>query len=99
MALSDSEQRRLDEIERALLDEDPHIFPHFPAVTDRRRPILTALVLLLIGMPVLIVGLVLTAVTLAIGSVISVVGAATIGTAVLLVGLPFISARSEMTRR
>jgi len=50
-------------------------------------------------MPVLIVGLVLTAVTLAIGSVISVVGAATIGTAVLLVGLPFISARSEMTRR
>ncbi len=78
MALSDSEQRRLEEIERALEDESPLI---------RRPRRLAAVSLLLIGMLVLLIGLVMTAVTLVVGIVISVVGAAISGAALFFAGL------------
>ncbi len=74
MGLSDSEQRRLDEIERALADEDPRGLTHSSIDLGRRRRRLVGAGVLLAGMLVLLVGLVMTAVTLVGGVVISIVG-------------------------
>jgi Flp pilus assembly protein TadB len=83
MALSDSEQRRLDEIERALADEDPRRLTHVSIDPGRRRRRLVGACVLLVGTLVLLVGLVLTAVTLIVGVVISIVGVGICVTAVL----------------
>jgi hypothetical protein len=81
MALSDSEQRRLDEIERALADEGGARQSEESGRGHRR---LVAVGVLLAGMAVLLVGLVMTAVTLIAGIVVSVVGAGISGAAVFV---------------
>lgn len=88
MVLSDSEQRKLDEIERALAEEGAQKSQHAPVDLRRRHRTLVAVGVLVTGMVVLLVGLVMTAVTIFVGIVISVVGAGISGVAVVsLAGL------------
>ena len=74
MPLSEHEQRMLDEIERALYQDDPK-FATSVNVTRirRRRPILFGLVFLA-GLVLLIVGVISTQSVLAVGVGVSVVG-------------------------
>jgi hypothetical protein len=88
MALSDSEQRRLDEIERAFADEGgAQQTDHRSEEPGRSHRRLVAVGVLLAGMAVLLVGLVMTAVTLIAGIVVSVVGAGISGAAVFVAGV------------
>jgi hypothetical protein len=73
MGLSESEQRKLDEIERALQREDPGFAASISIQRVRRRRIVLAIAFLL-GVVVLLIGLVLTAQSVIVGVVISVVG-------------------------
>jgi hypothetical protein len=74
MPLSEHEQRMLDEIERALYQDDPK-FATSVNVTRmrRRRPILAALAFVL-GLVMLVVGVIATQSILALGVVVSVLG-------------------------
>lgn len=74
MGLSDSEQRRLHEIERALADEDSRRPTHSSIDLGRRHRRLVGACALMVGMLVLLVGLVITAVTLVGGVLVSIVG-------------------------
>ncbi|MTD16523.1 DUF3040 domain-containing protein [Nakamurella sp. YIM 132087] len=74
MPLSEHEQRMLDEIERALYQDDPK-FATSVNVTRlrRRRPILAGLAFLL-GLVMLVVGVIASQSLLALGVIVSVVG-------------------------
>jgi len=88
MVLSDSEQRKLDEIERALAEEGAQKSQHSSVDLRRRHRTLVAVGALMTGIVVLLVGLVMTAVAILVGIVISVVGAGISGVAVVyLAGL------------
>lgn len=74
MALSEHEQRMLDQIEQALLADDPKFASSVnPARIRRRRPMLSAL-LLVLGVVALVVGVIATQQSLLLGVTISVVG-------------------------
>ncbi len=76
MALSEGEQRRLDEIERALRSEDPGFADTITITRVRRhRKVLAALVFVL-GMLALVAGLVTTDASLWAGIVIVAAGVA-----------------------
>lgn len=74
MGLSEHEQRMLDEIERALYEDDPK-FVSSVNVTRmrRRRPIVAALGFVL-GLVMLVVGVIATQSVMAVGVIVSVVG-------------------------
>lgn len=74
MALSDSEQHRLDEMERALLQDDPKFAARVSIGHVRRRRRFAAAALFVLGMMVLLAGLVATAETTLTGVLISVLG-------------------------
>jgi hypothetical protein len=74
MPLSDDEQRRLDEIERALYHDDPKFAAGLSLQRLRRRRIVAAAAAVVIGMVLLVVGLVLTSAALVVGLIISVAG-------------------------
>lgn len=74
MPLSDDEQRRLDEIERALRADDPRFAAGHSIERVWRRRTVVAAVVLLIGVVLLVVGLVITQGSLAAGLIISIVG-------------------------
>jgi hypothetical protein len=86
MALSDSEQRKLDEIERALAGAGAHRPQQPSADLGRRHRRLVAVGVLLIGMLILLIGLVATAVALVVGIVISVIGVGMCAVAVAIAG-------------
>jgi len=72
--LSDDEQRRLDEIERALYRDDPAFAAGQSITPLRRRRLIAAAAVVLIGMVLLVVGLVMTSSSAMVGALISVTG-------------------------
>ncbi len=74
MGLSESEQRKLDEIERALEQEDPRFAASISIQRVRRRRRTVVAIAFLLGVTVLLIGLVETAQSVIAGVVISVVG-------------------------
>jgi multidrug efflux pump subunit AcrB len=84
MALSDGEQRRLDEIERALRSEDPGFAATITISRVRRHRAVVAAVAFVLGMLCLVVGLVTTDAALWAGIAIAVIGVlAMVGATVL----------------
>jgi hypothetical protein len=75
MPLSEGEQRRLDEIERALKTEDPKFAANITIDRLRRHGAIVAIGLFVVGMIALVVGLVTADALLVVGIVISVLGA------------------------
>ena len=74
MPLSEDEQRRLDEIERAFHRDDPRFAAGQSFERFRRRLVIAGGAAVLIGMVLLVVGLVLTQATLVVGLIVSVAG-------------------------
>jgi uncharacterized membrane protein YiaA len=81
MALSDSEQKRLDEIERALLQDDPKFAAKVSIGHVRRRRRFAATAVFVLGMVVLLAGLVDTAQSTLTGVLISILGVLMMGAA------------------
>lgn len=82
MGLSEHEQRMLDEIERALYEDDPKFATSVNVGRlRRRRPILSAVGLLL-GLVMLVVGVITTQSIMVLGVIVSVVGFLVMVTAV-----------------
>ena len=74
MALSKDEQHTLDEIERALRDEDP-VFVHTVDFDRLRlRRVMTGALVFLLGMVVLVGGAIASQAQLAIGVIVGVAG-------------------------
>ena len=84
MPLSEGEQRRLDEIERALRNEDPNFAATITISRVKRHRALVAALVFMVGMVGLVVGLVTTDASLWAGIVISVLGAAAMATGAVL---------------
>lgn len=74
MALSEGEQRKLDEMERALQRDDPRFAASVSIEHIRRRRRIAGSAGFLLGIVVLLTGLVTTAETLVVGLVIRVAG-------------------------
>jgi len=72
--LSEDEQRRLDEIERALYKDDPKFAAGQSLNRLRWRRLVAAAAVVLIGMVLLVVGLVMTNSALVVGVIVSVAG-------------------------
>jgi len=88
MPLSEDDQRKLDQIEQALTNDDPQFAQTVNIDRWRRRRIALAGASFTIGMVVLIVGLVITQAVLVLGVITSIAGALTMtaATAVFLRG-------------
>ena len=88
MPLSEDDQRKLDQIEQALTNDDPQFAQTVNIDRWRRRRIALTGASFTIGMVVLIVGLVITQAVLVLGVIISIAGALTMtaATAVFLRG-------------
>lgn len=84
MALSDGEQRRLDEIARGLAIEDPTFAQRITHEGLRRPRIVVAVAVFVMGMVALVLGLVLTDASLVFGLIILAAGLAAMGTAVVV---------------
>ncbi len=88
MALSEDEQRRLDEMERALTRDDPQFAAGVSIDHLRRRRRIVGASVFLIGIIVLLAGLVTTAESTTAGVVIGVAGALIMIAAVVAVSFP-----------
>ena len=88
MPLSEDDQRKLDQIEQALTNDDPQFAQTVNIDRWRRRRIALAGAAFTIGTVVLIVGLVITQAVLVLGVITSIAGALTMtaATAVFLRG-------------
>ncbi len=84
MALSDGEQRRLDEIARGLTLEDPSFAQRITHAGLRRPRIVVAVALFVMGMVALVLGLVLTDASLWFGLTIVAAGLGCMGAAVII---------------
>ena len=87
MALSDAERRTIDEIEEALLREDPRFASSVSGERFqqlRRRWIVLPTLLFVLGAVMLVAGLVATHAVLVAGAIVAVVGFAAMPTAILL---------------
>ncbi|MDQ6658054.1 MAG: DUF3040 domain-containing protein [Actinomycetota bacterium] len=74
MPLSEHEQRMLDEIERALYQDDPKFATSVDVTRIRRRRPIAAAIVFVFGLVCLVVGVIATQSILALGVVVSVVG-------------------------
>jgi cytochrome c oxidase assembly factor CtaG len=74
MPLSEHEQRMLDEIERALYEDDPKFATSVNVSRIRRRRPIVAGCLFVAGLVALVVGVIATQSFLAIGVIVSVIG-------------------------
>lgn len=74
MALSEGEQRRLDEMERALQRDDPQFTARVSLGYVRGRRLIAAAAVFLVGVVVLLTGLVLSSAATVIGVIVSVAG-------------------------
>ena len=74
MPLSEDDQRRLDEIERALQRDDPKFAAGHSLERFRQRRLVAAGAVVLIGMVSLVVGLAVTQPALLLGVIFSVAG-------------------------
>ena len=88
MPLSEDEQRRLDEIERAFRDHDPKFAARQTIARVWLRRTVAAAATVMIGMVLLVVGLITTQAVLAVGVIVSVTGFLT-----MVGGAAFISRR------
>ncbi len=84
MPLSEGEQRRLDEIERALRNDDPNFAATITISRVKRHRAAVAALVFLVGMVGLVVGLVTTDASLWAGIVISMLGVAAMGAGAVL---------------
>lgn len=84
MPLSEGEQRRLDEIERALKLDDPKFAATITIDGFRRHRAIVCGSLFLVGMVVLVTGLVITDAALWAGVVVSLLGLVAMVTAVAI---------------
>ena len=86
MPLSEDDQRRLDEFERALLRDDPRFAALQSLGRLQRRRMVAAGAVALVGVVLLVVGLVVTQAALLVGVIVSVAGFLTMvgGAAVLI---------------
>ena len=84
MALSEGEQRRLDEIERALRTDDPKFAATITIEHARRHRFVVAALLFVLGMVILVAGLVTADAALWLGVVVSVAGFAAMVAGALL---------------
>ncbi|MGS0684470.1 DUF3040 domain-containing protein [Nakamurella sp. GG22] len=78
MALSEGEQRTLDAIERALLQDDPRDAASIAPGDARQDHLLVALLCAMVGVLSLVTGLVLTEQTLLVGVVFCIAGVGTV---------------------
>jgi uncharacterized membrane-anchored protein len=83
MPLSDDEQRKLDQIERALA-EDPGFADSVSIERIRRRRLILAAAVFTIGVVLLLAGLVTTSAALVAGVILSAVGVLTMTTGIVL---------------
>lgn len=74
MPLSEDDQRKFDEIERSLFDEDPVFSTTITIVHLRRRRVLATVAAFSAGIFLLVAGLVSTQGSLALGVLISIAG-------------------------
>lgn len=74
MPLSEHEQRMLDEIERALYQDDPKFATSVNVSRIRRRRPILAAIAFVIGLVLLVVGVIATQSVLTLGVIVSVVG-------------------------
>jgi hypothetical protein len=74
MPLSEHEQRMLDEIERALYENDPKFATSVDVTRMRRRRPIVSAVLFVVGLVALVVGVIATQNVLALGVTVSVLG-------------------------
>jgi hypothetical protein len=88
MPLSEGEQRRLDEIERALKTEDPKFAANITIDRLRRHGAIVAAGLFVLGMIALVVGLVTADALLVVGIIISVLGALAMAAGVAMYLVP-----------
>jgi MFS family permease len=89
MPLSEDDRRRLEQIERALADEDPRFADRINSTMWHPRRLIIGIVVFVLGMVVLVAGLVTTHAWLWFGVLVGVVGAAAMaGSAVLLLRGP-----------
>ena len=89
MPLSEDDQRRLDEIERALYRDDPQFAAGQSLERFRRRRMVMAGAAVLVGIVLLVVGLVVTQAAVAVGVIISIAGfLAALGGAALIMKRP-----------
>ncbi len=99
MALSEGEQRRLDEIERALRSEDPGFADTITISRVRRHRAVLAAVVFVVGMLALVVGLVTTDAALWAGVVIAVLGLVAMAAGAVLYFRPRWSVRLALPGR
>ena len=83
MPLSEGEQRRLDEIERALQKDDPRFASIITIDQFRRHRAILAGAIFVLGMVALVTGLVVTDALLWVGVIISVAGVGAMAVAAL----------------
>ena len=88
MPLSEGEQRRLDEIERALKTEDPKFAANITIDRLRRHGAIVAVGLFVVGMIALVAGLVTADALLVVGIIISVIGALAMAAGVAMYFVP-----------
>ena len=74
MPLSEHEQRMLDEIERALYQDDPKFATSVNVSRIRRRRPILAAIAFLVGLVLLVVGVIATQSVLTLGVIVSVSG-------------------------
>ena len=74
MPLSEHEQRMLDEIERALYQDDPKFATSVNVSRIRRRRPILAAIAFLVGLVLLVVGVIATQSVLTLGVIVSVLG-------------------------
>lgn len=82
MPLSEHEQRMLDEIERALYEDDPKFATSVNVGRIRRRRPILAGAAFVVGLIALVVGVIATQTLLAVGVIVSVIGFLTMVAAV-----------------
>ncbi len=90
MALSEGEQRRLDEIERALATDDPRFAATITIEHIRRHRAIIAVGAFVIGMVAVVAGLVTTDAALWFGIAISLIGAALMAVGAVLYFRPHV---------
>lgn len=90
MPLSEHEQRMLDQIERALIEDDPKFATSVNVTRIRRRRPIIAAAVFIAGMVCLVVGVIATQSLLALGVVVSVLGflGMVTGVGLFVFGLP-----------
>lgn len=90
MPLSEHEQQMLNQIERALYEDDPKFATSVDVTRMRRRRPIAAAAVFIVGLVCLVVGVIATQSILTLGVIVSVIGflAMTAGVGLFVFGIP-----------